>query len=76
MLLADLGEARGCSTNTSATDSFIELKKNKNFLTARSLNCSILAKFCPMLVQTPYSLGVVIPKTYLNQELGSKFFPK
>ena len=28
-----------------------------------------------MLVETPYSGGVINPKTYLNHELDSKFFP-
>ena len=41
---------------------------------ARSSNSSVSAKFCPMLVVTSYSGGVIIPKTYLNHELGSKFF--
>ena len=27
-----------------------------------------------MLVETPYFGGVINPKTYLNHELGSKFF--
>ena len=27
-----------------------------------------------MLVETPYSVGVINPKTYLNHELDSKFF--
>ena len=41
---------------------------------ARSLNCSVSAKFFLMLVETPYFGGVINPKTYLNYELGSKFF--
>ena len=43
-------------------------------LTARSSNCSISAKFLPMLVETPYFGGVINTKTYLNHELGSNFF--
>ena len=27
-----------------------------------------------MLVETPYSGGVINPKTYLNHELGANFF--
>ena len=41
---------------------------------ARYLDCSISAKFFAMLVETPYFRGVINPKTYLNYELGSKFF--
>ena len=37
-------------------------KKRKNFLIAMSSNCSISAKFCPMLVQMPYSGGINNPK--------------
>ena len=48
-------------------------KKERNFCTARSSNFIILAKFCPMLVATPYSGRVINPKTYLNHESGSKF---
>ena len=50
------------------------IKKMKKFLTARSSNCSVSAKFLPMLVETPYSGGAINPKTYLYHELGSKFF--
>ena len=32
-----------------------------------------MAKFCPMLVETPYSGGVNNPKTYIFYELDSKF---
>ena len=44
-------------------------------MTTRSSNCSVSAKFSPMLVKTPY-FGEVInkKKTYLNHELGSTFF--
>ena len=35
---------------------------------------SVSAKFFPMLVKTPYFGGVINPKTYVNYELGSKFF--
>ena len=45
----------------------IKERKKKNF-TARSSNCSVTAKVCPMLVETPYSGGVINPKTYFNQE--------
>ena len=41
----------------------------------RSSNCRVTAKFCPMLVETPYFGGVINPKTYLYYELGSNFFP-
>ena len=43
-------------------------------MTARSSNCSVSAKFFPMLVKTPSFGGVIDPKSYLNHELGSKFF--
>ena len=60
----------------------------KNFITIQFLNqkythnkenifvCgrSIMAKFCPMLVEMPYSRRVINPKTYLNHELCSIFF--
>ena len=29
-----------------------------------------ICKLCPMLVETPYSGGVINPKTYLNHEFG------
>ena len=45
--------------------------KNMKFVTARSLNCSFMAKFGPMLVETPNSGAIINPKTYLNPELGS-----
>ena len=32
------------------------------------------SKVFPILVETPYFGGVINPKTYLNHELGSKFF--
>ena len=44
------------------------------FLTARSSNLSVSAKFFPMLVEMPYFGEVINPKTYLNHELGSKLF--
>ena len=47
--------------------------KRKNFLTARSSNCSVSAKFFPMLVKTLYFGRIINKKTYLNHELGSKF---
>ena len=43
------------------------------FLTTRFSNCSVSAKFCPMLVETHNSWGVINRKTYLNHELGSNF---
>ena len=43
-------------------------------MTAKYSNCSVSAKFFPMLVETPYFGGVIYPKTYLNYELRSKFF--
>ena len=49
-------------------------KKERNFLTARSSNSSVSAKFFQMLVETPYVGGVINSKTYLNHELGSQFF--
>ena len=45
--------------------------KKMKFLTARSSKCSVLANLFPMLVKTPYSGGVINPKTYLNRELSS-----
>ena len=48
--------------------------KINNFLTARSSNWSVSAKFYPMLVETPFFGGVINPKTYLNHEVGSKGF--
>ena len=35
----------------------------------------VSAKFSPMLVKTLYFGGIINQKTYLNHELGSKFFP-
>ena len=49
-------------------------KKEFFFSTARSSNCSVSAKFFPMLVEKPYFGGVINPKTYLNHKLGSNFF--
>ena len=49
-------------------------KKEKKLLTARSSNCSVSAKFFPMLVKTPYFEGVINQNTFLNHELVSKFF--
>jgi hypothetical protein len=46
--------------------------KKKEILIAKSSNCSVSAKFFPMLVEKPYFGGVINPKTY--HELGSKFF--
>ena len=46
----------------------------KKLLTARSSNCSVSAKFFPLLVKTPYFGGVINQKTYLSHDLGSKFF--
>ena len=43
-------------------------------MSAKSSNCSVSAKFFPMLVETPYFWGVINSKTYLNLDLGSKFF--
>ena len=48
--------------------------RKKELLTARSAKCSVSEKFSPMLVETPYFGGVINPKTYLNHELGYKFF--
>ena len=36
--------------------------------------CSVSAKLFPMMVKTPYFEGVINQNTYLNNELGSKFF--
>ena len=52
----------------------MHVENRKKFLTARSLNFSVSSKFFPMLVKTPSFGGVIIPKTNLNNELGSKFF--
>ena len=51
----------------------MQVKKEK-LLTTRSSNCSISAKFFPILVKTPYFEGVINQKTYLNHELDSTFF--
>ena len=48
--------------------------KNNKKMSAKSSHCSVSAKFFPMLVETPYFWGVINPKTYLNHDLGSKFF--
>ena len=48
--------------------------KKMKLVTARSSNCSVSAKFFPMLVEKPYLGGVINTKTYLNHELGSIFF--
>ena len=50
--------------------------KKKEFLTARSSNWSVPAKFFPMLVEKPFIGGVINPKTYKNHERGFKFFPE
>ena len=49
------------------------IKRKRNWLQGL-INCSVSAKFFPMLVKKPYFGGVINPKTYLNHELGSKFF--
>ena len=41
-------------------------------ITERSSNFNF--KFCPMLVETPYSGGVINPKTYLNHAFDSHYF--
>ena len=41
------------------------------FGTARSSNCSVTAKFCPMLVELPYFGRFINPKTYIIHELSS-----
>ena len=48
--------------------------KRKKLLTAMSSNGSVSEKFFPMLVEPPNFEGVLNPKTYLGQDLGSKFF--
>ena len=49
--------------------------KTKEIWTARFSNYSVSEKFCPMSVETPYySGGVINQKTYLNHELGPRFF--
>ena len=48
-------------------------KKRKQYFTAKVINCSVSAKFFPMLVEMPYFRGVINPKIYLNHELGSEF---
>ena len=47
---------------------------NKKKMTARSWNCSVSAKFFPMLVKTLCFGGIINQKTYWNHELGSKLF--
>ena len=44
------------------------------FFIATSSNCCVSAKFFLMLVEMHYFGGVINSKTYLNLELGSKFF--
>ena len=44
-------------------------KKREECLTARSSNCCVSAKLCPLLVETPYSGGVINPKICLNHKL-------
>ena len=61
-------------TNSRCFPKNMQVIKRKKLLTARSSNCSVSAKFCPILVETPYSGGVINTKTYLNHELGSEFF--
>ena len=45
-------------------------KKERNYS-----NCSVSAKFFPMLEKTPSFGGVINQKTYLNHEIDSNFFP-
>ena len=56
-------------------NAFITIKDffHKKFVTKSSSNCRVTAKFCPMLVETPYSGGVNNPKTYIFDELGCNF---
>ena len=50
-------------------------KKERNFW-PQGLKIAVFQQsfFSPMLVETPNFGGVINPKTYLNHELGSKFF--
>ena len=48
--------------------------KKHFFFIATSSNCCVSTKFFPMLVEMHYFGGVINSKTYLNLELGSKFF--
>ena len=43
-------------------------------MTARSSNCSVSAKFCPMLVEMPYSGGVFNPKNLPKPWIRFRFF--
>ena len=61
------------ATNLRFVHKNMHFIKQKFFLTARSSNCSVSAKFFPMMVETPYLGGVINPKIYLNHELGFKF---
>ena len=49
------------------------IKKKENF-NRKVFKLQRFSKVFPMLVETPYFGGVINPKTYLNHELGSKFF--
>ena len=48
--------------------------KKKEFFDRKVFKLQRFSKFFPMLVETPYFWGVINPKTYLNHDLGSKFF--
>ena len=50
------------------------LLKNNCLFLRKVFKLQRLAKFGPILLETPYSGGVINPKTYLYHELGSKFF--
>jgi hypothetical protein len=49
--------------NTYYTNSIL-FNKNTHVMTARPSYCTVKAKFCPMLVETPNTGGVIDPKTY------------
>ena len=48
--------------------------KKKEIFDRKVLKSQRFSKVFPMLVETPCFGGVINPKTYLNHELGSKFF--
>ena len=48
-------------------------KKKKNKCYQKVFKLQRYDKFCPMLVETPYSGGVINPKkNYINYEIGPK----
>ena len=54
---------------------FWQVLKKKEIFDRKFFKLQHFSKGFPMLVETPYFEGFFNPKTYLNHELGSNFFP-